>query len=93
MDAVIKLIEPGEEPVEVFATMSSAGRNDFAAAGQNGYKADYIFEVWADEYENQAEVEYNGQRLTIYRTYQTPRNPDRLELHTEERVGKRGNQG
>lgn len=88
MDAVIKLIEPGEDPVEVFATMHSAGRNEFAAAGQNGFHAAYVFEVWAAEYDDQAEVEYNGKRLSIYRTF-GPRPDDKLELYTEERVGKR----
>ena len=44
--------------------------------------------VWAHEYNDQTELEYNGQRLTIYRTYKKP-NEEKLELYAEKRAGKR----
>ncbi len=94
MDVIITLIEPGDSKdtdikTDVFATVSSTGRDEFVAAGERGFKASNKFEVWANEYANQPECIYNGKRLTIYRTY-GPRPDDKIELYTAERVGRYG---
>lgn len=49
-------------------------------------KARYKFNVWENEYKDEQEVEYNGRRLTIYRTY-GPRPDGKIELYTGERAG------
>ena len=49
-------------------------------------KARYKFNVWSNEYKDEQEVEFNGQRLTIYRTY-GPRDDGKIELYAGERTG------
>ena len=91
MDALINLVSVGEtsdddEITSVFAEVDPVGRNEYEAAGQMGMKAQYKFTVWAAEYNGQEEVEYNGKRLSIYRTYGARRD-DKTELYTAERAG------
>lgn len=88
IDVTIWLIEPGEPSVELFATMKSAGRSEFAAAGTRGNKAGRVFVVFAAEFSGQEQLEFEGERLSIYRTFNVP-NSDKIELYTEERAGKR----
>lgn len=88
-DVEIKLISVGETSDDditttVYAEIRSVGRDEFNAAGQMGMKASYQFKVWLSEYDDQDEVEYNGKRYSIYRTYE---NKDKIELYTAERVG------
>lgn len=70
----------------VFAEVEPVGRDEYEAAGQQGMKAEYKFTVWAAEYDRQEEVEYNGRRLSIYRTYGA-RSDDKIELYAAERAG------
>jgi len=70
----------------VFAEVDPVGRDEYEAAGQQGMKAEYKFTVWAAEYDGQEEVEYNGRRLSIYRTYGA-REDDKIELYAAERAG------
>ena len=91
MDALINLVSVGDSAeedarTEVFAEVDPVGRDEFEAAGQNGMKAEYKFTVWAAEYDGQEEVEYDGQRLSVYRTYGARRD-DKTELYTAERAG------
>jgi len=91
-EAYITLIHPGEsaaddEETKVVATVNPTGRDEFQAAAVNGYHAEYMLEVWAEEYDDQPEVIFNGKRLTIYRTY--PKG-ERTELYAAERIGNNG---
>ena len=91
MDAEIKLVSVGETSdddviTSVYATVDPVGRDEFNAAGQMGLKAEYKFTIWAAEYDGQDEVEYNGKRLSIYRTYGARRD-DKMELYVAERAG------
>ena len=91
MDALINLVSVGEtsdddEITSVFAEVDPVGRNEYEAAGQMGMKAQYKFTVWVAEYNGQEEVEYDGKRLSIYRTYGARRD-DKTELYTAERAG------
>ena len=91
MDAEIKLVSVGETSdddviTSVYATVDPVGRDEFNAAGQMGMKAEYKFTIWVAEYDGQDEVEYNGKRLSIYRTYGARRD-DKMELYVAERAG------
>lgn len=93
-DMLITLIHPADRAendlkTDVFAASEPVGRDEFQAAGVNGYKATAKLEVWAAEYDNQPEVIIAGKRLTIYRTY-GPRPDGKIELYTAERVGNYG---
>lgn len=90
----IYLVHPGDKPsedekVSVFAEKYPVGRDEFQSAGVNGYKAQNQFVIWAEEYDDQPELEFDGKRLTIYRTYGS--RPDgKIELYAAERVGNYG---
>ena len=93
-DCVIELIHPGDtaaedEKTEVFASVEPVGRDEFQAAGNNGYKAEQKLTVWSEEYDDQPEVIFNGERHTIYRTC-GPKPDGKTELYIAERVGNRG---
>lgn len=72
---------------EVFGEIRPVGRDEFTAAGQKGYKASMMIEVWEFEYENQTELLVDGVRMTIYRTY-GPKGNGKVELYAGEKVGK-----
>lgn len=72
---------------KVFAKISPAGRDEFVASGQGGFKASFQAEVWGFEYDGQTEIEIDGKRLAIYRTY-GPKANGKIELYAGERVGK-----
>ena len=72
---------------KVCGEINPVGRDEFTAAGQKSYKASMMVEVWGFEYENQTEIEIEGKKYTIYRTY-GPKNTGKIELYAGERVGK-----
>lgn len=91
MDALITLVSVGDTDkddikTDVYATVDPVTRAEFESAGLMGLKAQYRFTVWAAEYAGQGELEYNGDRLSIYRTYGA-RPDDRIELYASERAG------
>lgn len=94
VECQITLIHPGEKPEDdektvVFAEMNPVGRDEFQSAGVNGYKAQKQFVIWAEEYDEQPELQHGNKRLTIYRTYGA--RPDgKIELYAAERVGNHG---
>lgn len=81
MNELIKLIavEYGSDdigndvasPVErqVFCTVDSISQSEFFAAAQNGYKAEYRFKVWTNEYNGETKVKYGEKEYFVYRTY------------------------
>ena len=100
LDAVITLVGPptrtqGSDGVwrttaatrtDVFARVSSVTRSEFAAAGQQGMRPEYVFSVFSGEYAGQGECEYNGVRYAVYRTYQVP-GTDYMELYARREAG------
>lgn len=93
-DVCITLVAVGETAdddvkTNVYAEVYSVGRDEFNAAGQQGMKATHKFVVWTSEYDDQDELEYDGKRLSIYRTYQEP-GKEKTELYTAERIGNAG---
>lgn len=77
--------EKTETLTKVYANVRSATRAEFYDGGQNGLSPEYVFTIFFGDYSGQQIVEYNGNRYTVYRTYQTKN--DTLELYTERREG------
>lgn len=73
---------------EVFAKVNPIGRDEYAAAGEKGMKARYMFEVYMSEYRDQSVVVFGEDRLTVYRTY-GPKDDDKIEVYAGQRVGNR----
>lgn len=74
-----------EAEYETFCQVGSVTRAEFFNAGKAGLVPEYVFTVNAVEYDGQTEVEYEGKRYTIYRTYRT--DEDMMELYAEYRSG------
>lgn len=66
---MIKKNQTEYQETEVIASINPVGRDEFAAAGQLGYKATSQLEVWDFEYDGQTEVSIDGKRYAVYRTY------------------------
>ena len=78
--------ETGEQTREIFARMDSVSRTEFFRGGQRGFKPEYRFTVFIDEYQGEDLCAYNGERYAIYRTYHVPGTDD-LELYVKREVG------
>ena len=74
-----------ETEYETFCRVDSISRAEFFNAGKAGMTPEYVFIINAVEYNGQTEVEYEGKRYTIYRTYRT--DEDMMELYAEYRSG------
>lgn len=97
MDGVIKLIKKTitaddlgypvatETVRETFCSLESVTRSEYFNAEKAGLAAAHVFTINAIEYDGETEVEYEGQRFWIYRTYRS--DSDYLELYTEYRSG------
>jgi hypothetical protein len=55
---------------------------------QDGLSPAYVFHVSAFAYTGQTIVSYNGERFSVYRTYETDENE--IELYCEREVGSTG---
>ena len=93
-DCIIELIHTADDPEDdektsVYATRYPVGRDEFQSAGVNGYKAEGMFTVWAEEYDGQDAIKVGEDRLTIYRTY-GPKSDGKIELYAATRVGNYG---
>lgn len=98
MDATIKLIKitttqdalgypvETETAREAFCSVGSVTRSEFFQAGKAGIVPDYVFSVNAIEYEGEKELEYNGDKFGIYRTYKAD-GSDYIELYAEYKSG------
>lgn len=73
---------------EVFCERQSVSRSEFFNAGRNGLNPQYVFTVFAGDYEGQSECKYDGQMYSIYRTYLT--DSDYIELYVERKGGTNG---
>jgi SPP1 family predicted phage head-tail adaptor len=71
---------------EVFALVNSVTMSEFYNAGLQGFKPDFRFMVWMNEYADQELVEYKGKVYSVYRTYR--RNDGRIELYVNEKKGE-----
>lgn len=72
----------------VFCQVNSITRSEFFDAGRNGLNPEFMFSIFAGDYEGERTCEFRGQQYSIYRTY-LGRN-DTLELYAERKGGTNG---
>lgn len=89
IDLLVKKNQTEYEKTQIIAEVNPVGRDEFTAAGQNGYKASFMLEVWEFEYMGQTEVLMDEKKYAVYRTY-GPKDSGKIELYVAERVGKKG---
>lgn len=70
---------------EVYAQLRGIARTEWFEAGRNGHNPNVTFIISALDYQGESVVEYNGETLGVYRTYEG-RN-DRVELYCEKKGG------
>ena len=74
-----------EASSEVFALVSSVGQTEFFQAGQAGLKPAAVYAVKSWEYSGEDEIDVNGERFAVYRTY--ARVDGRTELYVRRKKG------
>lgn len=84
----VKAIVETETTREVFCEVDSVGRSDFYQAQQSGLDLSYVFVTDAANYQGERELEYNGERYAVTRTYL--RDGDKLEIYAGTAVGLNG---
>lgn len=72
---------------EVLCQCRSVGRADFYSGQQAGHSLSYVFVTNPVNYNGELEVEYEGERYSIVRTYQS--DADTLEIYAGFKVGVR----
>ncbi len=76
---------PQETARQVFCSVESVSRAEWAAAGQLGLAPQWRVTLFAPDYNGEDAAELDGVRYGVYRTYHAK--DDRLELYLERRVG------
>jgi len=79
-----------ETTTAVYANIQSVSRSEFFAAGEQGFKPQFVATMFAPDYEGQDLCELtmfgNTSKYSIYRTYLGAN--DTIELFLEKKVGK-----
>lgn len=71
-----------------YANVRSVSASEWFEGGRNGLNPEWRFVMFAPDYHGEDEVEFNGERFAIYRTYQ--QRTDLIELYCEKRKGRHG---
>lgn len=73
---------------DVYAQLNSITRAEFYEAGRNGLNPEFMFSMFAGDYQGERVVRYNGETYSVYRTYfaQT----DTVELYVQREGGTIG---
>lgn len=69
----------------VFAKVASVSQSEWFEGGRIGLNPQYRFTLFAGDYGHEKELEYEGNRYAIYRTYYSM--GDTVELYTELKKG------
>lgn len=75
-----------ETQTEVFASLRSVSRQEFAAAEQIGLSPEFMALTNAVNYSGEKVAIVNGERFAIYRTFR-PNDSDEIELYCRREVG------
>lgn len=54
---------------EIFCDKKSVRQSEFYQAHATGLKAEIMFEIWCDEYNDEKQIRYNQKEYEIIRTY------------------------
>lgn len=78
-----------EEPIarQVYCHVDSVTGSEYFNGGVNGIRPQYRITMFRYDYNGEDIVEYNGELLTVYRTYFATN--DDIELYVERRTGDR----
>lgn len=74
------------EDVEILVRQGSITRAEWSAAGKNGFHPEIVLSTAKINYGGESEVEFEGERYSIYRTYSPPDSDD-IELYLEKKTG------
>lgn len=74
-----------ESRSEIMALYESVSQNEFYKAGEAGLKPEFRLTTAIIDYNGEREVELNGARYGIYRTYEVDK--DYIELYCERKGG------
>lgn len=85
-DMIGQFIPDKETLIEVLVTVESVSRREWMDAGRNGLSPEYKMTTAAINYSGEKEVEYEGVRYAIYRTYNPPES-DEIELYLQRKAG------
>lgn len=70
---------------KIFAQITSVSGAEWFEGGRNGLNPEFRAQVHAFEYRGEEILEKDGQRYSIYRTFQS--SPDTIELYCEKKKG------
>ena len=76
---------PEEKKRKIYCNIKSVGANEFFSAGQAGIKAEYQLTMFTGDYAGEIEIELDGVRYAVYRTYR--RRDDNVELYLRKAAG------
>lgn len=74
-----------ETRTEIYARKESISQSEFYKGGEAGLKPDFRLITAIIDYNGEREVELDGKKYGIYRTYE--RNQDYIELYCERKGG------
>lgn len=77
---------PVENKVVVWCGKDSITRSEHYAAASHGLQPEIVFIVNQYEYEGQSEVEFEGKRYSVIRTYQPRKSKGIMDFETVELV-------
>lgn len=81
----LRQLTPVQTRRTVLASKTSASGAEFTAAGVLGIRADIRLTVCSADYEGETEVELEGKRYSVYRTYEP--SVFKTELYCQQRAG------
>lgn len=86
-DSIGQLID-SESTTDVIGEVKSVSQSEYMQGRQDGLSPSFVFLVSIFAYSDQTIVSYNGNRYSIYRTYEADENT--IELYCEREVGSTG---
>lgn len=74
-----------ETKTQIFASINSISRDEYFTASSQGLKPQYQVRINRYEYDGQKEIEINGERYAVYRSYVGK--GEMLDLYVEAKKG------